>query len=428
MKPNYVLIAVIFCLTALAWSDEARLKRASELLESGKTEEAKVILLPIVQTEPQNGRAHVLLGDAFRESGNSKAAEREYECALRLGERDPQLLNSLATVQKWNREYSQARSSYEQELELSPFQQGAREELRDLQYKRGLSFFGAYGGPETDSTTKGWQGELSYRGLNRVDSAIGASYADKFFYTRRSYYGNAYVFFSPTGYVELNLEQKDYNYPVATNPVPDANAYQRVPAISFEVGGDLSHSFHGAVSYEFFRPNFFFDPNQHADNHKVAAELTYRTQWKPLELRIQSAVLRDPDPNRTLVDKLNHNVVPVYGMQYLVGGGANLALRRFQAELLVLPNRDLDRSTNYSFLGTLAVPLRAGVQLKGGYIYDHYSSESVFTGKIAQVYNVGVSWKLARFMELSAGEKIVRRPVQNDQAVYITSTFRVPLR
>ena len=428
MKPWRTLIAIVLFTAQFAWSDDLALQHASELLTAGKIGEAKTILLPLVKQEPRNAQAHIYLGDAFREEGNAKAAEREYERAVELGERDAELLNSLATVQEWNHHFSGARLSYERELEISPFQVGAREELEDLGYKRGLSLFGAYGGWETDSTTKGWQAELSYGGFNRLDPYVGASYADKFFYTRRSYYGKAYAFFSPTGYVELSFEQKNYNYPQATNPIPDANAYQSVPTMGIEIGGELRRNLRGNVSYEFFRPNFFFDPNEHASNHKLAAEVTYKTAWKPLELRLQTAVLRDPDPNRTLVDKTNHLVAPVYGMQYLVGGGANLSLRRFDAELLVLPNRDLDRSTNYSFLGALTVPLRPDLKFRSGYIYDHYSSESVFSGKIAQVYNVGFSWKMARWLEIFAGEKVVRRPVRNDQAVYVTTTFRLPLR
>ena len=419
---------VILCSLPLFASEELTLQQASQLLDAGKTADAKLMLQPLLQREPQNAAAHQLMGDAFRQEGNGMAAEREYRRALDLGIRDGGLLSSLATVEKWNRHFSEARSSYRRELEADPFQLGARAELQDIEYQRGLSLFAAYGGWETDSTTKGWQADLSYRGLDHFDTSGGASYADKFFYTRRSYYGKAYAFFSPTGYVKFSFEQDNYNYPVAITPVPDANAYQHVPTAGIEVSGQLRQNLRASISYELFHPNFFFDPSQHATNHKLGGELVYNTSWKPLQLRLQSAVLRDPDPSRTFVDKANGIVTPVYGLQYLVGGGADLSFRRYEAELLVLPNRDLDRSTNYSFLGGLTVPVTRNLKLKSGYIFDHYSNQSVFSGNIAQVYNVGFSWKMARWMELSAGGKVVRRPIRNDQAVYVTTSFRLPLK
>jgi tetratricopeptide (TPR) repeat protein len=422
------LVVIILCSLPLYANDVQELQQASQLLENGRIADAKLVLEPFLQREPHNAEAHQLMGDAFRQEGNGKEAEREYREAMDLGIHDSGLLSSLATVEKWNRHFSEARSSYRRELEVDPLRQGTRGELQDLEYQRGLSLFAAYGGWETDSTTKGWEADLSYRGLDHLDTYGGASYADKFFYTRRSFYGKAYAFFSPTGYVKFNFEEDNYNYPVAVTPVPDANAYQHVPTAGVEVSGELRRNLRASIAYEFFRPNFFFDLGEHANNHKLGGELIYNTAWKPLQLRLQSAVLRDPDPNRTFVDKGNGIVTPVYGLQYLVGGGADLSFRRYEAQLLVLPNRDLDRSTNYSLLSALTVPLSRDLQLRSGYIFDHYSNQSAFAGKIAQVYNLGFSWKMARWMELSAGGKVVRRPIRDDQAVYVTTSFRLPLR
>jgi hypothetical protein len=160
----------------------------------------------------------------------------------------------------------------------------------------------------------------------------------------------------------------------------------------------------------------------------VGGDIQYQTVWKPLNLVVQAATLRDPDPSRTIVDKTNHLVVPVYGTQFLVGGGADLTLSKFDAHVLVLPNRDLDRSTDYSFLSAVNVPFGRNLRLYSGHVYDHYSNQSVFSGQIAQVYNIGCSWKTAKWMELAFGGKAVRRPIRNDQAVYITMKFRMPLR
>lgn len=428
MKSTKLFAVLVLCWMPAFAGDAPELQQASQMLEARKTADAKLILEPLLQRDPQNAEAHQLMGDAFRQEGNGKDAEREYCRARDLGMHDAGFLNSLATVEKWNRHFSQAREAYQHELEVDPFQGAAKGELQDLEYQRGLSLFAAFGGWETDSTTKGWEADLSYRGLDHLDVYGGANYADKFFYTRRSYKGKAYAFFSPSGYVKFSFEQDNYNYPVAITPVPDSNAYQHVPRAEVEISNQLSRNLRASISYEFFRPNFFFDPSQHAANHRTGGDMLYNTAWKPLQLKLQAAVLRDPDPNRTLVDKANGIVTPVYGLQYLVGGGADLSTRHFEAQMLVLPNRDLDRSTNYSFLGGLTVPLNHDLKLRSGYIFDHYSSQSVFSGNIAQVYNLGFSWTMARWMELSAGGKVVRRPIQNDQAVYVTTSFRLPLR
>lgn len=428
MKRSWAVILLLLCVVEMAWSMDETLRRASQLLDAGQTREAKALLVPLLAREPDNFEAHRLLGEVYQQEGDVKGAEQEYRRAIDLGNRQTGVLKSLATVEKWNHHYSKAQSLYERALEISPGDRDARSELEDLQYKRGLVLFGAFGGWETDSTTKGWQSEASYGGMDHFAPYVGAAYADKYFYTRRSYYGKAYAFFSSTGYVKFNFEQKNYDYPIATNPVPDANAYQRVPSFGVEVAGDLSRNLRASLGYEFFRPNFFFGPGDHANNHKVTADISYKTAWKPLQLRLIGAVLRDPDPARTVVDKVNKKVSVAYATQYLAGGGADFSFRRFEAELLVLPNRDLDRSTDYSVLGNLTIPLSSALKLKGGYVYDHYSSQSVFTGKKAQIYNAGLSWKVSPWLELSAGGKIIDRPIRSGHAAYVTTSFRWPTR
>src|SRR5437879_5085403 len=125
------------------------------------------------------------------------------------------------------------------------------------------------------------QTELTYGGIERVNATVGASYADKFFYTRQSNYGSAYFFLSPSRYIQVNLGQKRYNYPLATNPIPDANAYRNVPSIEVEVGGNLHETLRASLAYENDRPHFFFGPSFHANNHKLSGALSYQTSWKP---------------------------------------------------------------------------------------------------------------------------------------------------
>ena len=428
MNSRKLWVMTIVCALHLVATGQEAMRQVSQLIDAGSAEQAKAVLVSILNKEPQNARAHELLGDVYRHKGNANAAVREYRRALELGIRDSELLSNFATVDVWTRHFSEARKLYKRQVEFSPFPQDAKRELEDLEYQRGLSIFSSYGGWETDSTTKGWQTDVFYGGLDRLDPYAGASYSDKYFYNRRSYYGKAYTFFSPAFYVKFSFEQDNYNYPIAVTPVPDANAYQHVPTVEIELSGDLTKRVQGTISYEFFRPNFFFDQSEHASNHKVSGDIEYRTVWNPLRLQLKAAALSDPDPGRTTVDKSNHLVVPVYGKQFLVGGGGSLSLSRFEASLLMLPNRDLDRSTSYSFLSACTVPLRENLKLRAGHVYDNYSNESVFSGKVAQVFNAGLSWKAARWTEISFGGKVVRRPVRNDQAIYITTRLRLPIR
>lgn len=421
-------VVAILCAFNLSAIGEEAMRQASQLLDKGSTQKAKAVLQSVLQREPQNARAHELLGDAYRHEGNASAAEREYREALNLGIRDSELLSNLATVDKWNRHFSEARKLYKRQIEFSPFPNEVRKDLEDLNYQRGVSLFSAYGGWETDSTTKGWQTDLFYGGFDRIDPYAGASYSDKYFYTRRSYYGKAYAFLSPSVYTKFSFEQDSYNYPVAVTPVPDANAYKHVPTIGVELSGKVTSRIQGTIAYEFFRPTFFFQQDEHASNHKLSGDIDYQTVWRPLSLQLKAATLRDPDPSRTTVDKPNHIVVPVYGKQFLVGGGATVSLPRFEVSTIMLPNRDLDRSTSYSFLSACTVQLRQNLKLRAGHVYDNYSNQSVFTGRTAQVFNAGVSWKAARWSEISFGGKVVRRPVRNDQAIYITTRFRLPIR
>lgn len=418
----------VLCAINLSAIGEDAIRTASRLLDVGSTREAKSVLQSVLNQEPQNARAHELLGDAYRHEGNAAAAEREYRRALDLGIRDSELLSNLATVNRWNRHFSEARKLHKRELEFSPFPQDAKKELEDLDYQRGLSLFSSFGGWETDSTTKGWQMEAFYGGFDRIDPYAGASYSDKYFYTRRSYYGKGYVFLSPGFYTKVSFEEDNYNYPVAVTPVPDANAYRHVPTVGIELSGKLASRIQGSFAYEFFRPNFFFDQSEHVNNHKVSGDIDYQSSWKPLSLQLKAAALRDPDPDRTVVDKANHIVVPVYGKQFLLGGGGTVSLSRFEANTLVLPDRDLDRSTSYSILSSCTISLRENLRLRAGHVYDNYSNKSVFSGQIAQVYNAGLSWRAARWSEISFGGKVVRRPVRNDQAIYITTRFRLPIR
>lgn len=293
----------------------------------------------------------------------------------------------------------------------------ASDRLRDIE------LFIAAGGWEADNTVRGWQADLFYGGIESIHLYAGASYADKFFFNRLSAYGKVYAFYSLTGYVKLALGEKIYDYPESTNPVPDSNAYRRVPTVEVEVADDLTPSLRAGLAYEYFRPDFFYALDTVADNHKISGELSYRTSWKPLRLRALAAYLRDPDPDKTTTDRSARTVDVVYGNQFLLGGGGEITFPRLTAQLLYLPNRDMDRSTDFSWLAKARVPLNAVVAVTGEYIYDHYSKDSPFDGQSAQIAMLSGTWTARPWLDLSAGTKFLHRPILNDKVVFATARF-----
>ncbi len=367
-------------------------RRASRLLDEGRNREAEAALLALVKREPGSAGAHRLLGDVYRRT----------------------------------RRFAQARAEYREALRLDPGDREARDSYENLKRRRGVSIFGALGDWESDSSgTKGWQAEAFFGGSDNLDPYLGASYSDKYFYTRHSYYGRFYRFFSPTGYVRVSPGYRSYDYPQATNPVPDANSYQKVPRIEVEVADNLSPSLRGSVAYEYYHPNFFHAPDDHASNHKLSGELTYRTPYEPLRLRLITALLRDPDPARTFISRPAQKVLQLeYGTQFLLGGGGELSFDRVSGELLVLPNRDMDRSLRYSILGRLSFSVRPEVSLTLHHTFDRYSDQSPFAGDTGRLTMLTAGWRLLPGVDLSGGVKLSRRPSRDETGPFLTILYR----
>ncbi|MHB8484049.1 MAG: hypothetical protein ACYDBV_15235 [Nitrospiria bacterium] len=295
---------------------------------------------------------------------------------------------------------------------------------KSVAFGKESTFFGALGGWEPDSsTTAGWQGEFMYGGFNRTDLYLGASYDDKYFYNRKSYDVRSYFHYSRTGYFKVGLWDKLYDYPVATTPVPDSNSYRNVPSVELELGDQLLSNLRGSLAYEFMRPNFFYDASTTANNHKVSGELHYQSNWRPLEMTLIADYLRDPDPDMTIVDKVNQRVTVAYENQFLVGGGADLTFRLFEGGVLVIPNRDLDQSFDYSILSHGKIPLGPSFSVRLDYVKDYYSSQSPFTGSTAEISTLTFTWEAAKRLRVSAGGKVVNRPIQNETGAFITTTF-----
>ena len=311
---NVMVVLVLLGTPALA--DD--LSRAERLLEEGRAGEAESVLLGVTKAQPRNAAAHRLLGLAYR----------------RL------------------HRYGRACAAYEEAVRLDPTDQDAKDGLARARRQRGPGFFGAIGEWEPDSSAAtGWQAEAYYGGIDRVEAYAGVGYGDRYYYTRRRAYAKAYSFYSPTGYFKVTGYKKTYDYPVETTPVPDSNSYSDVPGFEVEVADDLAPGLRGTAAYEYFRPTFFYAPASHASNHKLSGEIGWRPADSPLRLRLLAAVLRDPDPDGTVIDRPAGQLVSLkYGWQALLGGGAELDLDRVEALVLLIPNPDLDRSQSWALV------------------------------------------------------------------------------
>lgn len=415
MNRQWVAAVAWVGLIGTAWAADKDVRQAVDLMQAGKLGEAQRALEALVEQEPRNAEARERLGDVYRKQGLGEPAEREYLMARELGRRSAALLNNLATVQTWNRRFSASRASYREALAIDPDDREAREGLDALRRKRGLAVFGAIGPWEADTSVKGFrarQADVFYGGLDRLDLYAGASSADKLFYQRTSYYAKGYVFLTPSRYLKLRVGQRNYSYPVGgIFPQPDANAYGQVPTVEVEIADRLGPSWDASLAYEYFRPDFFWDPSAHANNHKLSAELGYRTEWRPLRLIVMPAVLRDPDPNETAIDLVGGRVTRLaYNTQWLLGGGADLTLPHLDAKGLFIQNRDLDQSYAYSILAHVGAPVTSTVSMAFDYIYDVYSRHSTFDGETAHLSTVSVAWTVAPGLDLSAGPKLIVRP------------------
>jgi len=385
------MLAVLWLAAAPAAADDV--SQAKRFLEEDRVAEAAPLLERATRAQPKNAAAHRLLGQAYR---------RQHR-------------------------YGRACVEYERALEIDPADREAKDGLARARRQRGPGFFGAAGEWEPDSSgATGWQAEGYYGGIDRVEAYAGLGYGDRYYYTRRRAYAKAYGFYSPAGYVKLTVGKKTYDYPVATTPVPDSNSYKDVPAFEVEVADDLAFvpGLRGSVAYEYYRPSFFYAPASHASNHKLSGELSWRTPWSPLRLRTMVAVLRDPDPGGTVIDRPTGQLVSLkYGSQALLGGGAEVETDRVSALALLIPNPDLDRSQSWALVAALSARVHGAFSARADYIYAKYSDQSTFVGETSRVATFTAGWRAPAHLELSAGFKVARRPVHDDSGPF--ATFRI---
>ena len=312
----------------------------------------------------------------------------------------------------------------------------ASEAVEAEKIDRGLQIDARLGGWDPDYTRYAYEGVLSYRGFDSMHLYGGYGYADQIYYKWDKVFAKGYYFYQPYSYVKIAGSLRHYTYPTDSavqRPNPDSSSYSRVPSIEGEVSHWFSRTLRGTAAFEYFRPDFFYDTSTNADNYKISTEIYYRTPLDPLTLKVMYAILRDPDPDRTEIKGRDNVHISagvatqtsiVYRTSSLLGGGAELEAGRWEAEVLYLPNRDLDESYRYSVLTKVRYHLTE--KLTGGldYVYDTYSGASNFAHKTASVYMASGAYAVSPRLTAGAGLKHISLPGRHDTTGFVTLRFK----
>lgn len=305
--------------------------------------------------------------------------------------------------------------------------------------KEGIQIKGWVGGWEPDYTKEGYETMLFYDGIDSLDLYAGYGYSDQVYYTRQKVYAKGYYFYNPNSYLKLDLAMKDYDYPVdpaIDKPNPDSNSYDKVPVTELEVSHWLIKTVRGTLAYEFFSPNFFYDKDTTAKNHKISAEVYYKPSPEGLRAKLIYALLRDPDPDTTEIKGRDNLNTPTgiatstdveYRSSSLLGGALEYVRDRWEAELKYLPNRDLDNSYKYSFLTGVGYRVNPELSTRLDYVYDKYSSKSIYAGESANVYMVSALYKLTPRLDLGAGYKHIDIPRGDENTGFISISYKTGL-
>ncbi len=377
-------------------------------------------------------------GDALRRAGDCAAALAAYDGARAAGGESAELWMGIGACRERLGHYREAESAYQRAVSLAPADREARDDLEGLRARRGLRLRANLGGTEPDSSRTAFEVALSYGGLDRVDLHAVYSYVDQVFYASHKVGAAAYWFYQGESYLKLEPALKTYHYPTdptVQQPNPDSNSYQQLPRVDLEVAHWLAPGVRAALAYGFFAPTFFYDPAVRAFNHKLSAEARW-LPWDLLRLEAVFAVLRDPDPDRTLIQGRPEPGNPAalapatsvaYRTTWLLGGAVGLQGRTWNVELRYLPNRDLDNSYRDSYLLSGAVDASEAVRLQAFYIHDVYSSSSSYSGRTADIVMGQVRWQAFHQLALGAGGKYVDAPTRRGPTLLLSAEWRTEL-
>jgi hypothetical protein len=298
---------------------------------------------------------------------------------------------------------------------------------RDLRIRMDL------GGTEPGTSKQAFEGVLAYRGIQPWEFQAGYTYSDNVAYTSNRGYLTAYRFYDDgMSYVKADATLRRYDYPSGpTSPVPDSNSYLWVPRSELEVSHRFTSIVRGGLQYQLFPASFFHDTSSWTVNNKLSAEVELRPV-SALRLGVRAAILRDPDPDKTLIKGRPTPTSPaapagatdpctapatcaaatsvVYRTSSLLGGWAGVEIDRVGVKVEYLPNRDLDNSYAWSILSTLDVRITEKLGVRLQQVHDSYASVSRFHGQTADIAMGEVGYAVNDALRLRAGYRYVDVP------------------
>jgi|694.fasta_scaffold35688_8 Flp pilus assembly protein TadD len=100
---------------------DARRELAMALMETGSASAAKKQLIRVMQLDPNDAWAYLIMGNLYAQAEKDfGSAERYYESALDLAPNDPYILTSFGGVKGMRGDYDRARALLTKALEQAP--------------------------------------------------------------------------------------------------------------------------------------------------------------------------------------------------------------------------------------------------------------------------------------------------------------------
>ena len=359
----------------------------------------------LVRHDNANPGYYSLLGDIYMTNGNLEDALHAFEKASALsGAPDAERAKKMATCSEWMREYSSAEGWLKEALLLHPDDAEASSSLENLQFRRSLHFLGSLGAPEPDYTRNAYEAGAFVGWVEWLDLYGGYSSTDRIFYRRTTSWLDAYVYPTYRSYLRLGWRGRSYRYPISINPDPDNNSFASDPGIQIEGGYVYGSDNSAALELEISRPNFYWNTAMRATVLKVGMNLKNVISG-PFYAKLFGTLLRDPDPTSVSVDPMTNRLLS-FGNESigLLGGALGMDDGKFSMEVKYIPDRDLDRSLNWSVFGKIRyLAGQYGVQYD--ILYDTYLHDANRGFSASQVHMLTLIVDLAPVVELRGGAK-----------------------
>lgn len=113
------LVATLFC-AVLLWAQNARIEEAWKLAAKGQNDQAIRILRGVIQDEPRNVDARLLMGSLLVETGQQKEAIAQLSEAVRLRPQSAEAQNALGEAYNKFGNPKAARAPFEKAVALNP--------------------------------------------------------------------------------------------------------------------------------------------------------------------------------------------------------------------------------------------------------------------------------------------------------------------